>query len=183
MSLKTRASKVKRNLEHAEAREIGPWHLSKRGPLEESEVDDIQNAIDKGLVRIARRAKENAFAPHSDYPVGASLLTDKGVFVGANVEVSAIQPIHAEQLAISNAVTEGQAEKFYTMAVSAGRGPHGKEGPCGLCQHTISQFTDELRILEDRGEDKHPSEFSLSELIGDAYSASSRYFDEVVDSK
>lgn len=148
-------------------------------PLSETDVDNIKDAIDQSLVRIARKAKGDAFAPHSDFSVGASLFTDEGIFTGANVEISAIQPIHAEQLAIAKAVTDG-ADEFHAMAISAGDDPTGDVAPCGLCQHTMSQFTEELRILEDAGENK-PTEYWLSELIGDGYSASVRHFDEVKD--
>jgi cytidine deaminase len=154
-------------------------------PLTEENVDNINTAIDRSLVQIAREAKSDAFAPHSGFSVGAALLVstelENKVYTGANVEISAIQPIHAEQLAIAKAVTEG-AEEFYAMAISAGENPEGDVAPCGLCQHTMSQFTEELRILEDAG-DEEPTEYWLSELIGDGYSASVRHFDEVKDKK
>jgi cytidine deaminase len=80
--------------------------------------------------------------------------------------------------AVFNAVYAGATE-YRTLAVS----PKGLTGVaiCGLCQHTLAQFTDNLRILEDIGDDD-PVEYELKELIGPAYSPSTRHPDDVVDS-
>jgi len=189
LSLKRKASavavEVSERLSWKAAEEIAPQDKDTQNEiLTEENVDNINDAIDQSLVRVARKAKEDAFAPHSNFQVGASLLVSSDIgeieiYTGANVEVSAIQPIHAEQLAIAKSVTNG-AEEFHAMAISAGDNPAGDVAPCGLCQHTMSQFTEELRILEDAG-DKEPTEYWLSDLIGDGYSASVRHFDEVKD--
>jgi len=118
---------------------------------------------DSELMQQARTAREHAFAPYSDYAVGAAILTDKGVFTGANIEVSGRSTsIHAEMFAVFNAVYAGATE-YRTLAVS----PKGLTGVaiCGLCQHTLAQFTDNLRILEDIGDDD-PVEYELKELTG-----------------
>lgn len=138
-----------------------------------------EESIDEVLVSLARSAKEKAFAPHSDFPVGAALLTEQGIYLGGNVEVSGRSTsVHAEMLAAYNAAFEG-AEKFQAMSVSTPR-QCADTGPCGLCQHTLSQFTDELRIIEDGGDGEHGI-FYLSELIGDGYSASTRHPEYVND--
>jgi cytidine deaminase len=148
------------------------------------DTDELENVIegdeiDEVLVSLARTAKEKAFAPHSDFPVGAALLTEQGIYLGGNVEVSGRSTsVHAEMLAAYNAAFEG-AEEFRAMSVSTPR-QCADTGPCGLCQHTLSQFTDELRIIEDGGEGEHGI-FYLSELIGDGYSASTRHSEYVTD--
>lgn len=135
---------------------------------------------DRQLVEAAREAKAGAFAPYSEFAVGASLLTEQGVYTGANIEISGRSTsVHAEMLAAFKAVHDG-AEEFRAMAISAGEDPSGDIAPCGLCQHTLSQFTEELRILEDAG-DEEPQEYSLLDLIGDGYSASTRHFDKISD--
>lgn len=144
-------------------------------------LDGDQSTVDETLVQLARTARERAFAPHSDFPVGAALLTEQGIYLGGNVEVSGRSTsVHAEMLAAYNAAFEG-AEEFQAMAVSTPR-ETGDTGPCGLCQHTLSQFTDELRIIEDAGDDD-PGIFYLSELIGDGYSASTRHPEYVSDTE
>lgn len=138
-----------------------------------------EDTIDNALVRLARKGKDQAFAPYSDFPVGAALLTEKGVYLGGNIEVSGRSTsVHAEMLAAYKAVFDG-AEEFRAMSVSTPR-QCADTGPCGLCQHTLSQFTDELRIIEDGG-DGDNGIFLLSELIGDGYSASTRHFEHVKD--
>lgn len=134
---------------------------------------------DGTIVSLARKARESgAFAPYSEFPVGAALLTEQGLYLGANIEISGRSTsVHAEMLAAYKAVFEGAAN-FKVMAVSTPRQSTGT-GPCGLCQHTLSQFTEELRILEDGGEGNEHGEFWLSELIGDGYSASTRHMDKI----
>lgn len=133
---------------------------------------------DLELMEAARDARKHAFAPYSAYSVGAALRTRDGdIYTGANIEVSGRSTsIHAEMLAVFNAVFDG-ASGFETLAVS----PKGLTGAaiCGLCQHTVAQFCDDLRILEDVGEDDRCVEYSLAELIGPAYSPSTRHADEV----
>lgn len=142
-------------------------------------VEGKDKTVEEALVKLARTAKEKAYAPHSDFPVGAALITDKGVYLGGNVEISGRSTsVHAEMLAAYKAVFDG-AQEFKLMSVSTPR-QSNDTGPCGLCQHTLSQFTDELRIVEDGGEDDHGI-FYLSELIGDGYSASTRHPEYVND--
>lgn len=125
------------------------------------------------LMDQAREARERAFAPYSEYKVGAALLADGEVFQGANIEVSGRSTsIHAEMMAAFRAVFEG-ARDFEIIAIS----PQGETGvaPCGLCQHTLAQFTEDLRILEDTGPDNEFVEYTLEELIGPAYRPSTRH--------
>ncbi len=158
--------------------------LSENGhDFEQNEFEKLasgdEKTVDDALVRLARKARRKAFAPHSNFPVGAALLTEKGVYLGGNVEVSGRSTsVHAEMLAAYKAAFEG-AEEFKVMSVSTPR-QSNDTGPCGLCQHTLSQFTDELRIIEDGGDGEHGI-FYLSELIGDGYSASTRHPEYVND--
>jgi cytidine deaminase len=70
------------------------------------------------LVDSARQAMDAAYAPHSEYSVGAALrAADGSVFTGWNVEnANYSNSIHAEELAISKAVERGVRE-FDTIAV------------------------------------------------------------------
>lgn len=120
---------------------------------------------DETLLQYARTAREQAFAPYSEYPVGAAVDCDGEVYHGANIEVSGRSTsVHAEMMAIFNAVLDGQSE-YRTLAVS----PAGQTGVaiCSLCQHTVAQFTDDLRIIEDTGDDYE--EYWLDDLLGPAY--------------
>jgi hypothetical protein len=111
------------------------------------------------------------FPPCTDLAVsGARWFEDKGLRTLAD----AIDLVGATQetLAIFNAVMGGATE-FYTLAVS----PQGETGVaiCGLCQHTVAQFCDDLRVVEDCGEGEDFEIYQLEELIGPAYSPSTRH--------
>jgi len=70
------------------------------------------------LVEIAKKTGENAYAPYSNFKVGAALLTKSGnVYQGCNIENSSYGlTICAERAAISNAVSNGEKE-FIKMAI------------------------------------------------------------------
>lgn len=122
------------------------------------------------------KQEKEAFAPYSEYPVGAALVANGEVYTGANIEVSGRSTsVHGEMMAAYNAVFDGSLS-FEVIAIS----PDGETGvaPCGLCQHTLAQWAEELRIIEDSGEEES-NEYQLSELIGPAYSPSTRHSKEV----
>lgn len=134
---------------------------------------------DKVLLNQAQKAKQKSFSPYSNYPVGAAVDTDVGVFQGANIEISGrVTSVHAEMMAMYTAVMNG-AQEFYTLAVS----PNEPTGVaiCGLCQHTVAQFCEDIRIIEDV-ENGENEVYSLKELIGPAYSPSTRHAEHVNNS-
>lgn len=99
------------------------------------------------LVTAARKASENAYSPYSGISVGCAVLTDVGVFTGANVENSSYSlTICAERVAIYKAVTN-RAKKFSAIAISS------KEVlpyPCGACLQVMAEFcTDDFLIIID----------------------------------
>ncbi|WP_276300739.1 cytidine deaminase [Halorussus lipolyticus] len=115
------------------------------------------------LVEVAREAQTDAHVPYSDYPVGAALLTaDGSVYVGCNIEnANYSNSLHAEEVAIAEAIKEGHRE-FDALAVSSGR----RDGvtPCGMCRQTLSEFCDDdMPVICDEGDDT--AEYTLGELL------------------
>ena len=98
------------------------------------------------LLALARRARENAYAPYSGFAVGAALLgADGRVYTGCNVE-NAAYPVAccAERTALFHAVAEG-AREFTAIAVAGGRvGDKEEEScpPCGVCRQALAEFCD-----------------------------------------
>ncbi len=98
------------------------------------------------LLALARRARENAYAPYSGFAVGAALLgADGRVYTGCNVE-NAAYPVAccAERTALFHAVAEG-AREFTAIAVAGGRvGDKAEEScpPCGVCRQALAEFCD-----------------------------------------
>jgi cytidine deaminase len=91
------------------------------------------------LIERARAAAARAYAPASDFPVGAALLADDGrIFVGCNVENASYGlSICAERNAVFHAVAEG-ARRFVAVAVSTPCETPGS--PCGACRQVLAEF-------------------------------------------
>jgi cytidine deaminase len=96
------------------------------------------------LIAAALRAREQAWAPYSDFQVGAALLTAAGeIITGCNVENASYGlTICAERTAVGNAVTNGE-RTFVALAVAAS----GGVTPCGACRQVLAEFCADLPIL------------------------------------
>jgi len=102
------------------------------------------------LIHEANLVRSKAYAPYSNYQVGAALLTKKGqIFTGVNVENAAYpDSICAERSAIFNAVSAGERE-FEAIAVATRNGG----APCGSCRQVLSEFGLDIEVLlADEGE-------------------------------
>lgn len=104
----------------------------------------MDQAVRKKLVEEALAARENAYVPHSGYPVGAALLTSDGtVFRGVNVENASYGlAICAERSAIAAAVTDGH-RVFQAIAIATENGG----SPCGACRQVLAEFNPDLPVL------------------------------------
>jgi cytidine deaminase len=93
------------------------------------------------LFRMARAAMKRAYAPYSDFRVGAAILLDDGrVFTGCNVENASYGlTICAERNAVFAAVaaTRGKPE-IVALAVVNQRGVPCS--PCGACRQVLAEF-------------------------------------------
>ena len=101
-----------------------------------------KEGIDK-LIKKAKAVSEQAYAPYSEFRVGAALVTEKGnVFVGCNVENAAYgSTLCAERNAITTAIAEeGPAMKIRIIAVIVKGERSGP--PCGACRQVISEFSE-----------------------------------------
>jgi cytidine deaminase len=96
------------------------------------------------LVRRALEARKWAYAPYSNYPVGAALLADSGrIYTGVNVENAAYPTgICAERTAVFTAVSEGERQ-FQAIAVVTANGGT----PCGSCRQVLSEFGLKTRVI------------------------------------
>ncbi len=115
----------------------------------------------ESLTDAAWQARENAYAPYSDFQVGAALLAEDGrVFHGCNVEnISYGLTNCAERVAIGAAVAAG-VRKFKAVAVVADTAV--PISPCGACRQVLAEFGVPLVILANRTE---RLEFTLEELL------------------
>ncbi len=91
------------------------------------------------LLDAARRVRENAHAPYSNFKVGAALRTASGaVFAGCNVEnVAYPEGTCAEAGAIAAMVAGGQGDIVEILVMAESEVPIT---PCGGCRQKISEF-------------------------------------------
>ncbi len=89
------------------------------------------------LIAAAITARERAYAPYSNYRVGAAVLTEEGrIVTGCNVE-NAVYPLTlcAERVAVAKAISEGASAIAAVAVVTANAG-----SPCGSCRQVIREF-------------------------------------------
>jgi cytidine deaminase len=93
------------------------------------------------LLRNARRAMNNAYAPYSRFRVGAALLTDKGeIFLGCNVENASYGITNcAERTAIFTAIAQS-GPKLDILALAVVNDQDSPCSPCGACRQVIYEF-------------------------------------------
>jgi len=93
------------------------------------------------LVRAARTAMKNAYAPYSKFQVGAALLTTSGaLFTGCNVENASYGATNcAERAAVFSAVA-GLGPQMKVQAIAVVNGHDAPCPPCGLCRQVIYEF-------------------------------------------
>jgi cytidine deaminase len=113
------------------------------------------------LLEAAWLAREMAYAPYSNFHVGAALLAADGrVFTGCNVEnISYGLTNCAERVAIGAAVAAGVRE-FLAVAVVADTGV--PISPCGACRQVLAEFGVPQVMLANR---TMREQFRLEELL------------------
>lgn len=94
------------------------------------------------LIQAAVDAASRAYAPYSQFPVGAALVADDGrVFTGCNVENASYGlTLCAERAAVAAAVSAG-CRTFMRIAIAAGTAEEAAT-PCGACRQVLSEFAD-----------------------------------------
>jgi cytidine deaminase len=119
------------------------------------------------LISAATEAMHRAFAPYSDFKVGAALETASGEMVsGCNIENASYGlTMCAERVAIFKAVSEGVRE-FTRIAVVTDT--DRLTPPCGACRQIIWEFCGDVPVIMSnlKGETK---ECRMGELLPDAF--------------
>lgn len=120
------------------------------------------------LYALAKKVRENAYAPYSGFKVGASLFSESGkIYVGCNVENASYGlTICAERAAIYNAISKGE-RAFKAIVICADE--TNPVPPCGACLQVMAEFGDfdvfsfnlEGKFLQMRLSDLLPYTFRL----------------------
>jgi cytidine deaminase len=97
------------------------------------------------LVSAAQAARAKAYAPYSQYRVGAALLTRSGgLYAGSNVENATYgATLCAERSAVAAMVTAGDTQPIACAVVTAGPRPGT---PCGICRQVLAEFARDMKL-------------------------------------
>lgn len=114
------------------------------------------------LISRAALAREFAYAPYTNHPVGAALLTRSGrVYLGSNVESASHQlTLCAERTAVFKAVSEGERE-FEALALVTSNGGC----LCGACSEVLWEFFAPSMPVYIAAADGNYRQTSVAELL------------------
>jgi cytidine deaminase len=128
---------------------------------------------ERALIAAAFAAAEQAYAPYSDYPVGAALLFDDGaVITGCNIENASYGlSLCAETVAVSKALGEGRRGGLQAVAVVGLKAGADPITPCGRCRQVLNEVaslggTDPLVLCVGEGDVRR---VALSALLPHAF--------------
>ena len=101
------------------------------------------------LIEVAAKAMERAYAPYSQFRVGAAVLLDTGeIVLGCNVENASYGlSVCAERNAIANAIIGSQSDKIEIKAIAIVNSKSQPCSPCGACRQVIREFGRECLII------------------------------------
>ena len=122
------------------------------------------------LIGRAREAMRNAWAPYSEFRVGAAIeAADGRVFVGCNVESASYGlTICAERMALGAAVAAG-ARSLKRVAVTTEVEPPA--APCGACRQLLAEFGLNLEVIAAGPTSER--RWTLAALLPDAFTKES----------
>jgi cytidine deaminase len=94
----------------------------------------------EALIEAARQAAKNAYAPYSNFNVGAAVLLTHGrVVTGANFENASYGlSLCAETIAMAKVANEGLLAEVIEVAVVGGTGADPVR-PCGRCRQILNE--------------------------------------------
>ena len=122
---------------------------------------------DVELLQYAVEAREMAYAPYSNFRVGAALVGKSGkLYKGCNVENAAYSLTNcAERTALFKAVSEGERE-FTAIAIVGGMGETINDfcAPCGVCRQALAEFCGpDFRVV--LGTPDNPQAFAFKDVL------------------
>ena len=126
----------------------------------------MKNEIFEKAVSSALEVRKNAYAPYSNFAVGAAIVTTDGtIFTGVNVANSSFGATNcAERTALFSAVTAGYRD-FEAIFIASNL--NGKAVfPCGICRQVLADFNPKMRgILVNSETKKVEQDLLLSDIF------------------
>jgi cytidine deaminase len=128
---------------------------------------DVLNVDDKNnLIKAAVEARQWAYAPYSNYRVGAAVLTASGkIYDGVNIENAAYPSgTCAERVAIYKAVSQGERSLTAIAVVTSNGG-----WPCGACRQVMAEFGLDTWVMVADHHGNILKEITVSDLLPGAF--------------
>ena len=128
---------------------------------------------EKSLIDAAKQATSNAYAPYSNFQVGAALLLDNGKIITGNNQENAAYPsgLCAERTAVFYANAQYPNQKVVALAVAAFHNDKFTDdlvSPCGSCRQVLleveSRYNSPVKILLYKKDEVFVAE-SMSSLM------------------
>ena len=122
---------------------------------------------DEDLVAAAADVREKAYAPYSNFKVGAAVETDAGnIYTGCNVESASYGlTVCAERVAIWKGISRGE-KRFGRIAVVVDT--EELTPPCGVCRQIIWEFCGDVPVILSNLHGKSET-VQMSELLPRAF--------------
>jgi cytidine deaminase len=121
---------------------------------------------DLALLAFAREVKRNAYAPYSDFRVGAAVYASGEIFQGVNVENAAYgSTLCAERGALMAAIAAGCTDIDAVAVVGDSESP---TVPCGACRQVLAEFNPQMRLIMG-GRSDEVLVMGLDELLPEAF--------------
>lgn len=115
---------------------------------------------------LARAARENAYAPYSDFKVGAAVTARGMTFTGANVENASYGlSMCAERSAVFAAASQGIRRIIAIAVVSGNEQP---TWPCGACRQVLLEFGPQVLVVAEGSAGERQLR-KLTDLLPDAF--------------
>lgn len=126
----------------------------------------------QALLQAARQARLNAYAPYSNYQVGAAVLDDQGrIHAGCNVENAAYpEGLCAEAAALGAMVLAGSTRALAVLVVgNGGKNNSAWTTPCGGCRQKLREFgAPDMPILSANDKTLGPH-YTLQDLLPESF--------------
>lgn len=106
------------------------------------------------LIQEAKLAMKNAYAPYSNFSVGAALITsDHKIYRGCNIENASYGATNcAERTALFSAIAHGEKD-IKAMAIVSSSGDFTY--PCGICRQVIAELMPQGKLIISNQKDEY----------------------------
>jgi len=127
----------------------------------------MQRTYEELLIK-AKEVSNNAYAPYSNFQVGAcALFESDNIYLGCNVENASYGlSLCAERNALSTAIAAGEKSKLIAVAIYS---PQRKLCvPCGACRQWIFELSKQAKIILE-AENNNIKTYNINELLPEAF--------------